>query len=92
MAPIRLAIVNDYEIVVRGLAALIESDDRFAVVDIAVDDSVETHADIALYDTFGAADPDFASARPKGMGWNSTHPGCFGPMIARRRPVSRPRG
>lgn len=63
MAPIRLAIVNDYEIVVRGLAALIESDDRFAVVDIAVDDSVETHADIALYDTFGAADPDFASAR-----------------------------
>ena len=63
VAPIRLAIVNDYEIVVRGLAALIESDRRFAVVDITTDDSVDTHAEIALYDTFGAADPEFTAVR-----------------------------
>ena len=60
--PIRLAIVNDYELVVRGLAALIECDDRFAVVDISTEDQVDARADIALYDTFGAADPDFLSA------------------------------
>lgn len=60
--PIRLAIVNDYELVVRGLAGLIESDDRFAVVDISTEDEIDARADIALYDTFGAADPDYASA------------------------------
>lgn len=58
---IRLAIVNDYELVVRGLAALVEGDDRFGVVDISTDDQVDAIADIALYDTFGAADPDLHS-------------------------------
>lgn len=63
MDPIRLAIVNDYELVVRGLAALVEADDRFGVVDISTDDQVDAPADIALYDTFGAADPDLDSVR-----------------------------
>lgn len=63
MTPIRLAIVNDYEIVVRGLAALVDMDARFAVVDISVEDVLDTPADIALYDTFGAADPVFVSVQ-----------------------------
>lgn len=61
MDPIRLAIVNDYELVVRGLAALLDEDDRFVVVDVSIDDEVDAPADIALYDTFGAADPTFDS-------------------------------
>ncbi len=63
MAPIRLALVNDYELVVEGLAALLERDDRFLVVDITTDDHVNAPADVALYDTFGAADPDFDTVR-----------------------------
>ncbi|WP_436795569.1 LuxR C-terminal-related transcriptional regulator [Actinospongicola halichondriae] len=63
MEPIRLAIVNDYELVVRGLAALVEGKDWLGVVDLSTDDQVDSRADIALYDTFGAADPDLESVR-----------------------------
>lgn len=63
MDPIRVAIVNDYEIVVRGLAAVVECDDRLSVVDVSTDDDVEANADIALYDTFGVVDPDFIAVR-----------------------------
>lgn len=51
--PLRVAILNDYEIVVQGLARMFEPfGDRVAVVEmVATVPSIEP-ADIALYDTF----------------------------------------
>lgn len=63
MAKIRLAILNDYEIVVRGLASLLEADDDFEIVDLSVDGSVEDPVDLALYDTFGTVASNFDTVR-----------------------------
>ncbi len=51
----RVAVVNDYEVVVAGLAAILEPyADRIDLVDtFLVDEPVGTDVDIALYDTFG---------------------------------------
>lgn len=51
----RVAVVNDYEVVVAGLAALLAPfEDRIEVVDaILIDDPVPAPVDLALYDTFG---------------------------------------
>lgn len=51
----RVAVVNDYEVVVAGLAAILEPfDDRIDVVDaFLVDEPIDGNVDIALYDTFG---------------------------------------
>jgi len=48
-------VVNDYEVVVAGLAAILEPfSDRVDLADaFLVDDPVNTPVDIALYDTFG---------------------------------------
>lgn len=55
-APIRLAVVNDYELVVRGLAALLEPyADRIEVVELDSDVSVSQPVDVALYDAFSMA-------------------------------------
>lgn len=52
-APIRLAVVNDYEVVVRGVAAMLEPyRDRIEVVELGADTEVVRQVDIALYDTF----------------------------------------
>lgn len=51
--PIRLSIVNDYEIVVRGLAAMLAPyADRIEVVDLAAGGLPTARSDIALFDTF----------------------------------------
>ncbi len=51
--PLRLAIVNDYEVVVNGLARqLARHPDRVVLVDLAVDEPSTVPADIALFDTF----------------------------------------
>lgn len=63
MAKTRLAILDDYEIVVRGLASLLASFDDFHIVDLAVDETVEGPVDLVLYDTFGAVDDDLATLR-----------------------------
>lgn len=63
MATIRLAILNDYEIVVLGLASLLEPHDDFEIVDISVDASVDDPVDVALYDTFGTVDSNFDTVR-----------------------------
>ncbi len=53
-APVRLAIVNDYEIVVSGLAAMLEDHrDRVHVVEINAQTSVLSDVDVVLVDTFG---------------------------------------
>ena len=54
--PIRIAVVNDYEIVVRGLAAMLEEfSDRVTVVEVDSRKQVLADVDVALYDTFGQA-------------------------------------
>lgn len=51
--PIRLALVNDYEVVVRGLADMLSAyDDHVQIVEIDANATVLSSVDIALYDTF----------------------------------------
>jgi two-component system, NarL family, response regulator LiaR len=50
---IRLAIVNDYEVVVRGLASMLRSySDRIEVVELDASSEPTRFVDIALFDTF----------------------------------------
>lgn len=50
---IRLAIVNDYEVVVHGLASMLRSyADRIEVVEVDVNAHPKASVDIALFDTF----------------------------------------
>jgi NarL family two-component system response regulator LiaR len=50
---IRLAIVNDYEVVVHGLAAMLRSyNDRVEVVEVDASTHPRSAVDIALFDTF----------------------------------------
>jgi DNA-binding NarL/FixJ family response regulator len=51
--PLRVAIVNDYEIVVQGLAAMLAPfSDRVTVVDLVAGGTPDGPADIVLFDTF----------------------------------------
>jgi DNA-binding NarL/FixJ family response regulator len=54
-SPIRVALTNDFELVVAGLARLLAGfDDRVSVVDTAVQaETVDRRVDVALFDTFG---------------------------------------
>jgi two-component system, NarL family, response regulator LiaR len=52
--PLRVVIVNDYELVVRGLAAILAPfPDRVEVVELVVGEVPDGPADITLFDTFG---------------------------------------
>ncbi|QWC84513.1 response regulator transcription factor [Nocardioidaceae bacterium] len=54
VSAIRVAIVNDYELVVQGLAAMLgRFGDRIDVVEVDSRMRVVSDVDIALYDTFG---------------------------------------
>lgn len=56
--PIRLAIVNDYGVVVAGLARLLEPfHDRIHVAELDANHPVLDDVDIALYDTFARTEP-----------------------------------
>jgi DNA-binding NarL/FixJ family response regulator len=51
--PITVALVNDYEIIVQGLAAMLSPfSDRVRVVEMKVGTQPEGRADVALFDTF----------------------------------------
>ncbi len=51
--PIRVAILNDYEVVVRGLADMLSSyAERIRVVELATRDGVSDPVDLVLYDTY----------------------------------------
>jgi DNA-binding NarL/FixJ family response regulator len=57
--PVRIAIVNDYELVVRGVAALLEPyADRVAVLELDAKVAVVQDVDVILYDTFGQVQGD----------------------------------
>lgn len=51
--PVTLSIINDFELVVRGLAGLLQPHgDRVRVIDTEVNRAPQHRVDIALYDTF----------------------------------------
>lgn len=57
--PLRLALVDDYEVVLIGLAHMFERyRDRIQVVELDPREPVTTDVDIALYDTFAQGEAD----------------------------------
>ena len=59
MAPVRIAIVNDYEIVVAGVAAMLQPfSDRIDIVELDAGQQVTSEVDVVLYDTFGQVQGD----------------------------------
>lgn len=50
---ITTAVVNDYEVIVRGVAAMLADEAGIQVVELDTDQPVARHVDIALYDAFG---------------------------------------
>ncbi|MEO6982322.1 MAG: response regulator transcription factor [Edaphobacter sp.] len=64
MNAIRVALVNDYEVVVRGVAEMLRSyQNRIQVVELDANKQVSDRVDIALYDTFAAMRGDQAEVR-----------------------------
>jgi DNA-binding NarL/FixJ family response regulator len=58
-APVIVAIVNDYEVVVRGVHGMLAPyADRVRVVEVGVGTTVVHRVDITLYDTFSATQVD----------------------------------
>lgn len=68
--PVRLAVVNDYPLIVAGLRAmLVAYEDRVQVVELDFDTPTVSDVDILLIDNFGSAppfdpDPRVRSGRP----------------------------
>src|SRR6476620_4674551 len=59
MPPVRIAIVNDYEMVVAGVAAMLEPySDRIDIVELDANHQVTSDVDVVLYDTFGQVQGD----------------------------------
>jgi len=59
--PIRLAIMNDYEVVVLGLASQLRRyEDVVNIVELNANTELETPADVVLYDTFAQTQADQA--------------------------------
>src|SRR5687767_3305080 len=57
--PLRVAIVNDYELVVAGVAAMLAPHyERVAVVELDSNLPVVSDVDVILYDTFGQVQGD----------------------------------
>ncbi|WP_022898903.1 helix-turn-helix transcriptional regulator [Humibacter albus] len=58
---VTLALVNDYEVVVQGLASMLRAyEGRVHVVELDMEQAVSVPVDIALYDTFAAPQGDQA--------------------------------
>ena len=55
---VRLAIVNDYEVVVRGLAHMLEQFEDLEIVELDSRTDVAEEVDVALYDTFAQTQGD----------------------------------
>lgn len=56
---IRVALINDYDVVVLGLARILDHyADRLLIVEIGTNSPVEDHADIVLYDAFAQPEAD----------------------------------
>jgi NarL family two-component system response regulator LiaR len=55
---VRLAIVNDYEVVVRGLAHMLDRFEDLEVVELDTTTEVQAPVDVALFDTYAKAEAD----------------------------------
>src|SRR3954469_17099285 len=56
---IRIALVNDYDVVVAGVARMLDPyQDRVVVAEIATNEPVDAAVDIALYDNFAQPESD----------------------------------
>ena len=55
VSSVTVALVNDYEVVVRGLAQMFSGDDRFRVIELEAGGLPEAPVHVALYDTFGTS-------------------------------------
>ncbi len=52
--PLRIALVNDFEVIVRGLAEMLRPfADRVLIVELDVGSNPEYRVDIALFDSYG---------------------------------------
>lgn len=61
---VSVALVDDYEVVVRGLASMLRTyQDRVRVVELDVNRHVGERVDVALYDTFAAQQGDHERVR-----------------------------
>jgi NarL family two-component system response regulator LiaR len=89
---IRLAIVNDYEVVVRGLASMLRSySDRIQVVEADANTHPDSAVDIALFDTFAQSFRDRERiarlVRDPNVGkvvvytWSADDPSTGGPRV-----------
>ena len=59
--PIPVAVVNDYDLVVEGLSAMLSTDQRLDVRQrITLGEPVLERVDVALYDSFGRSEPGVA--------------------------------
>lgn len=64
--PLRITIVNDYELIVAGLAAMLEPyADRVSVVEFDVRANPDRQVDVALFDTYGQ--PSLGLSRIRSM-------------------------
>src|SRR5690242_2886885 len=55
--PIRIAVLNDFPVVVAGVAAMLAPyRDRVEVVETSTEHDVDEDVDLVLFDTFGVAD------------------------------------
>lgn len=67
MDPIRVALVDDYEVVVRGVADMLRSyRNRVQVVELDLNKQVDNYVDVALYDTFATTRGDHTEIRELG--------------------------
>jgi DNA-binding NarL/FixJ family response regulator len=58
-SPIRVALVNDYDVVVEGVARILERyANRMVIVEVDTNSAVEDRADIVLYDAFAQPESD----------------------------------
>ncbi|MDN5569846.1 MAG: response regulator transcription factor [Propionibacteriaceae bacterium] len=67
--PVTVAVINDYEIVVKGVASMLSGVDSLRVIELDAHVATVCPVDIALYDTFsatqaGASDIDDVLANP----------------------------
>ena len=59
MEPIRIALVNDYDVVVAGVARMLDGyGDRVFVAELDTNKGVEDHVDVVLYDNFAQPEAD----------------------------------
>ena len=81
MDPLRIAIANDYEIVVEGLAQMLKPfEDRVKVVETVANERVSQDVD-ASRSSVGVAVVADTRSLPEGVGW---WPGRAGEQLARR--------